>query len=147
MAVDSTTSATSTSTTSSTYTNPWANASSSSDSSDASMDYDNFLQLLIAQMQNQDPTDPMDASEQVAQLATFSQVEQSIKTNTLLKSMLISEALTKAGDMVGNTVTSSDGETTGTVSSVQVNDDSVVLTTSDGGSVTLQTGVEFASGS
>ncbi|MDQ0457008.1 flagellar hook assembly protein FlgD [Rhizobium paknamense] len=142
MAVDSVSSSTST-----TYTNPWANASSSSDSSDASMDYDSFLQLLIAQMQNQDPTDPMDASEQVAQLATFSQVEQAIQTNTLLKSMLVSEALTKAGDLVGTSVTSSDGETTGTVSSVQVNDDSVVLTTSDGNTVDLQTGVEFSSGS
>ncbi|BCH64983.1 flagellar basal body rod modification protein FlgD [Agrobacterium vitis] len=148
MAVDATGSATSTSsTTSATYTNPFANASSNSDAADASMDYDSFLQLLIAQLQNQDPTEPMDATEQVSQLATFSQVEQSIKTNTLLRSMLQAEALTRAGDIVGKTVTSSDGETTGVVSNVKVADDAVTLTTSSGGTVELQTGVNFSSGS
>ncbi|MCM2291384.1 flagellar hook assembly protein FlgD [Allorhizobium sp. BGMRC 0089] len=147
MAVDATTSATSTSSTSSTYTNPWANASSTSDSADATMNYNDFLQLLIAQMQNQDPTDPMNASDQISQLATFSQVEQSIKTNTLLRSMLQAEALTKAGSLVGTTVTSSDSTSTGVVSSVKVNDDSVSLTTSNGDSINLQTGVKISSGS
>lgn len=148
MAVDATTSATSTSsTTSTTYTNPFANASASSDAASASMNYDSFLQLLIAQLQNQDPTEPMDATEQVSQLATYSQVEQSIKTNTLLRSMLQAEALTRAGDLVGTTVTSSDGDTTGVVSNVKVSDDAVTLTTSSGGSVSLQTGVQFSGGS
>lgn len=149
MAVDATTSATSStaSTASTTYTNPFANASANSDAASASMDYNSFLQLLITQMQNQDPTDPMDATEQVSQLATFSQVEQSIKTNTLLRSMLQAEALTRAGDIVGKTVTSSDGGTTGVVSNVKVSDDAVTMTTSSGGSVSLQTGVKFSSGS
>ena len=42
--------------------------------------FETFLTLLTTQMKNQDPTDPMDASEQISQLATFSQVEQSIQT-------------------------------------------------------------------
>ncbi|MBB4953943.1 flagellar basal-body rod modification protein FlgD [Agrobacterium vitis] len=145
MAVDSTTAVTST--TSTTYTNPWVNASANSDAADASLDYDSFLQLLIAQMQNQDPTEPMDATEQISQLATFSQVEQSIKTNTLLRSMLQAEALTKAGDLVGKTVTSSDSATTGVVSSAKVSDDAVTLTTAAGGTISLQTGVKIANGS
>jgi hypothetical protein len=37
------------------------------------------------QMKNQDPTEPMDATEQIAQLATFSQVEQTIQTNKNLE--------------------------------------------------------------
>ncbi len=37
---------------------------------------DAFLQLLVTQLQNQDPTNPQDGGEFVAQLATFSQVEQ-----------------------------------------------------------------------
>ena len=49
---------------------------STTDAKKASLDYDSFLTLLIAQMKNQDPTDPMDSSEQISQLATFSQVEQ-----------------------------------------------------------------------
>lgn len=141
MAVTSTDAVTSTTSTTSTYTNPWANASASSDTASASMNYDSFLQLLIAQMQNQDPTDPMDATSQVSQLATFSQVEQSIKTNTLLRSMLQSDALTKAGDMIGKTVTSSDSSTTGVVSAAKVSDDAITLTTAAGGTISLQTGV------
>lgn len=87
--------------------NPWANAgASSSDKNAASLNYDSFLKLLIAQMKNQDPTSPMDAGQQMSQLASFSQVEQTIKTNTHLKSMLQAEALTRASDLVGKTVMS-----------------------------------------
>lgn len=147
MAVTSTDAVTSTTSTTATYTNPWANASASSDTASASMNYDSFLQLLIAQMQNQDPTDPMDATSQISQLATFSQVEQSIKTNTLLRSMLQSDALTKAGDMIGKTVTSSDSSTTGVVSAAKVSDDAITLTTAAGGTISLQTGVTIKGGS
>lgn len=129
------------------YTNPWANAAANSDTASASMNYNNFLQLLIAQIQHQDPTQPMDATSQISQLATFSQVEQSIKTNTLLRSMLQSDALTKAADLVGKTVTSSDSSTTGVVSSATVSDSAVTLTTAAGGTINLQTGVKIANGS
>ena len=37
-----------------------------------------FLQLLVAQIQNQDPTQPMDSSTFLTQLASFSQLEQLI---------------------------------------------------------------------
>lgn len=40
-----------------------------------------FLQLLVAQMKNQDPLNPMDGQEMAAQLAQFSQVEQLIEIN------------------------------------------------------------------
>jgi len=52
-----------------------------------SSDYQMFLTLLTTQMQNQDPTDPIDSSDYAAQLATFSGVEQQVKTNELLTSM------------------------------------------------------------
>jgi flagellar basal-body rod modification protein FlgD len=51
----------------------------------ATLDYDTFLTLLVEQMKNQDPTEPMDSTEQIAQLATFSQVEQTIQTNKNLE--------------------------------------------------------------
>ncbi len=51
-------------------------SSSSSSESSNSLDKDAFLQLLVAQMQYQDPLEPMDNTEYVSQLATFSQVEE-----------------------------------------------------------------------
>ena len=41
-----------------------------------------FLQLLVAQLKNQDPTQPVDGTTFVTQLATFSNVEQSVATRT-----------------------------------------------------------------
>lgn len=52
-----------------------------------SSDFDTFLQLLTAQIRNQDPLNPADSTEFVAQLATFSNVEQAVQTNDLLKAM------------------------------------------------------------
>ena len=43
-----------------------------------------FLKLLTTQMQNQDPLNPIDSTDYAAQLATFSGVEQQVRTNSLL---------------------------------------------------------------
>lgn len=60
---------------------------SSSAATSVSSDYQMFLKLLTTQMTNQDPTSPMDSADYAVQLATFSQVEQQVKTNTLLTSL------------------------------------------------------------
>lgn len=49
-----------------------------------SSDFDTFLKLLTAQMKNQDPLNPIDSADYATQLATFSGVEQQIRTNDLL---------------------------------------------------------------
>ena len=46
------------------------------------MGRDEFLKLLVAQMKHQDPLNPMDGKDMVAQLAQFSSVEQLIALNT-----------------------------------------------------------------
>lgn len=51
-------------------------------------DFHTFLTLLTAQMRNQDPLKPMDSTEFVAQLASFSAVEQQIETNSKLGELL-----------------------------------------------------------
>ena len=45
---------------------------------------DQFLQLLVAQMKNQDPMNPMDGTQMAAQLAQFSSVEQLTQINETL---------------------------------------------------------------
>ena len=53
-----------------------------------SSDFETFLTLLTAQMRNQDPLKPMDSTAFVAQLASFSTVEQQIETNAKLDKIL-----------------------------------------------------------
>lgn len=61
-------------------------AQSASDSFNT--DFNSFLKLLTTQLQNQDPLAPMDSSQFVTQLTQLSGVEQAIKTNTNLETML-----------------------------------------------------------
>lgn len=49
-----------------------------------SSDFNTFLRMLTTQIKNQDPTNPMDSSDFAVQLATFSGVEQQVRTNDLL---------------------------------------------------------------
>lgn len=110
----------------------------------AMMDYDNFLQLLIAQMKNQDPTQPMDATEQVAQLATFSQVEQTIQTNQRLEMLLASSALSEADAVIGRTITSVDGKISGVVEEVIVASDGIIAVLEGGEKIAVTPGVTLS---
>lgn len=51
---------------------------------------DDFMKLLIAQLKNQDPEQPVDAKEMVTQLATLGSVEQLTNMSTQLKSLQLS---------------------------------------------------------
>jgi flagellar basal-body rod modification protein FlgD len=51
-----------------------------------------FLQLFMAQLQNQDPLNPQNGADMVAQLAQFSSVEQETETNTNLQNLTAADA-------------------------------------------------------
>lgn len=55
---------------------------------DAAGDFDTFLSLLTAQLRNQDPLKPVESTAFVAQLASFSAVEQQVQSNAKLESIL-----------------------------------------------------------
>ncbi|MBV8473439.1 MAG: flagellar hook assembly protein FlgD [Hyphomicrobiales bacterium] len=84
------------------------------------LSYNDFLTLLMAELKNQDPSQPMDPSAMVSQLATVSQVGQAVQTNTTLASLLTESSLTQAELAVGSSMTSSDGTSSGQVQSVNV---------------------------
>lgn len=86
----------------------------------ASMDYNAFLRLLVAEMKNQDPTKPNDATQYMAQLASFSNVEQAIKTNAKLDALLTTSALSQAESLIGRTITSADGALSGKVTAFKI---------------------------
>ncbi|KQQ30881.1 flagellar basal body rod modification protein [Methylobacterium sp. Leaf123] len=108
------------------------------------MNADTFLTLLMAQLQNQDPTKPMDSTEYVGQLATFSQVEQATKTNQKLDSLLTSSFLNQADAIIGRSLSSADGLTTGTVQSVRVTGDGVMAKLTDGREMLLASGISIS---
>lgn len=110
----------------------------------AMVNYDSFLQLLIAQLKNQDPTDPADPSEQLAQLASFSQVEQTIQTNQKLDALLTGFSLTQASSYIGRYIESADGSSKGIIASVKIYTDGIVATTNDGAKILVQPGVSLS---
>lgn len=54
----------------------------------AQTNYQDFLKLLTTQLQNQDPTAPTDTNQLTQQIATLSQVEQQINTNSNLQKLI-----------------------------------------------------------
>jgi flagellar basal-body rod modification protein FlgD len=76
--------------------------------------FDQFLSLLTTQLKNQSPLDPMDANQFTQQLVQFSGVEQQLKTNELLNSLLVSNKVntaTSAAAFIGQKVTADSAAT------------------------------------
>jgi flagellar basal-body rod modification protein FlgD len=109
----------------------------------STLGYDAFLKLLTAQMQYQDPTKPMDSTQFVSQLASFSNVEQSVKMNSKLDALITSTALNQADGLIGKTVTSADEKITGKVASVRIFSDGVQAILENGTAVLMEAGVKI----
>ena len=92
---------------------------------------DAFLQLLVCQMQNQDPTNPNNDTEYVAQLAQFSQLEQLQNLGTESEK---SQAFSLVGRYCVFQSKDSNGNTTypeGTVDSVNISGGKITLSVGD----------------
>ena len=63
-------------------------------------DLNQFLNLLVAQLQNQDPLDPLDANEFTSQLVQFASVEQQIFQNSNLEKLLNLQETSQISQMV-----------------------------------------------
>ena len=66
-----------------------------------SSDFQTFLEMLTAQMTNQDPLNPIDSSDYAVQLATFSSVEQQVQTNDLLHSLIAQMSQSGISELAG----------------------------------------------
>jgi len=84
------------------------NQKASTAKSQTDEDSDMFMRLMIAQLQNQDPSSPADTTDFMQQIATMSQVESINQLNTsvnqMAQSMLGSQAALQASAMVGQSV-------------------------------------------
>jgi flagellar basal-body rod modification protein FlgD len=65
-----------------------ASAANSTASNQLAGNFDEFLQLLTTQLQNQDPSSPLDPNQFTQELVQFSSVEQQIQTNTSLTTLI-----------------------------------------------------------
>jgi len=89
-------------------TNAVQSSSGTSTETPQTLGKDDFLKLLTAQLKAQDPLNPMDGTNFVAQLAQFSSLEQLTNINSQLTTMAASQASmqnTIATDLIGKSVT------------------------------------------
>ncbi len=96
----------------------------------ASADQDQFLKLLVNELQNQDPTAPVDQTQTLSQLAQFSQLQE---TTTLNQTLTANQGFTnvaQSATLIGKTVstaTSTDAGVSGVVSSVSLSNGTTYL--------------------
>ena len=106
------------------------------------LDKNDFLNLMVLQLQNQDPTEPTDNSQMIAQLAQFSALEQMTNLNTSfeeLSTRVDQLNFVSAGSLVGKTatgLTAAGATVEGTIDRVSLADGVVTLTI-NGSDVTI----------
>ena len=85
-------------------TNSSSSSSSSSSGGLNALGEQDFLTMLVAQLQNQDPLNPSDPTNFTAELAQFSSLEQLTNLNTNMTSMLTNSNTSTAMGMIGSVV-------------------------------------------
>lgn len=91
------------------------------------VDIDQFLGLLITEMQNQDPMSPMDNAQMLTQLSQIREIGSTNQLTATLTTLAIGQELTMASSMIGKTVKALDNnakEVEGPVGRVSVQTDS-----------------------
>src|SRR3954466_12129787 len=89
-------------TTAATYTPPAPTTGAVNNSPKAQMGKDSFLKLLVAQLQHQDPGNPMDSSAFMSQLAQFSSLEQMTNMSTSIAKLNTSNSVTQSVALIGH---------------------------------------------
>ena len=121
--------------------------SSTKTTSTSTVDYNTFLQLLVAEMKNQDPTNPMDTAQYMSQFAQLSTVEQAMQTNAKLDALLSSQSLSQADGLIGKTVSFTDStgaSFSGKVVSISINSDGSIATLENGTKVAVGPGLTIS---
>ncbi|MBX9741564.1 MAG: flagellar hook assembly protein FlgD [Beijerinckiaceae bacterium] len=108
------------------------------------VDYNSFLKLLVTQMQNQDPTEPMESSQFLSQLASFSNVEQSVQLNSKIESLVAMSQISQADGLIGKLAASADGLTKGVVKSVKIDATGVTATLDTGATLNVTSGITIS---
>lgn len=106
-----------------TASNVNADGTVKSNTSSASVDQDQFLKLLVNELQNQDPTAPVDQTQTLSQLAQFSQLQETTTLNQTLTANQGFANVAQSAALIGKTVstaTDTSAGVSGVVSSVSL---------------------------
>ena len=69
------------------------------------VDMDDFLKLLVTELQNQDPLDPMNNQEILQQISQIREIESTQRLTDTLESVLLGQNIVTASNLIGQTVT------------------------------------------
>lgn len=92
---------------------------------------DAFMQLLLAQLKNQDPLKPMENTEFISQMAQFNSLRELMVLNKTMGELMTAQLVTQGSAMIGKTISANleTGKTIqGVVSGMQIRDNDVTLT-------------------
>ena len=94
-----------------------------------------FLQMLMTELQNQDPTNPVDSTSMLAQQAQFESLSQMQNLNTNLTALIAMQSVSQATTLIGQTITgtSNGANVTGVVSGITFQNGTPVLQVNTGG--------------
>jgi flagellar basal-body rod modification protein FlgD len=109
-----------------------------------------FINMMVTQLQNQDPMEPAKNSELLAQMSQIGQLQSSTSLNDSLKSMVLQNQIGSAGNLIGKNVAGMDDQNNtinGVVNSVRVESGAVVRELDNGTRLPLErvTGIAAAS--
>src|ERR1700745_3425274 len=96
---------------------------------------EDFIKMMITQLQNQDPLEPAKNQELLAQMSQIGQLQSQTLFSDSLKGMVLQNSLGSAGNLIGKVVQGLDAkgdQVNGLVNSVRVEDDKVFLELDNG---------------
>jgi flagellar basal-body rod modification protein FlgD len=114
--------------------NSASTTSAASTASSSTLDSDGFMQLLLAQLRNQNPLDPMQDKDMMAQFTQLNSLSELQKIGNILDSMTSSNELGNAANLIGKTVKvagSQGDEISGVVTGVSFSGGNVMLALDD----------------
>ena len=101
---------------------------------------EDFIKMMVTQLQNQDPTAPAKNEELLAQMSQIGQLQSTTSLTEGIQSMVLQNQIGSAGNMIGKNVEGLDDQdkpVKGVVNSVRVEDSNVVLELDNGNKLPL----------
>lgn len=106
-----------------------------------------FLNMLMTELQNQDPTNPVDSTTMLAQQAQFESLSQMQDLNTNLTALIDMQSISQATSLINQTIvatTSTGAAITGPVVGIQFQNGTAVLQVNANGNSATTTPVQLA---